>query len=114
QGTGPGGSILLGGKQFFQLRVLSGPAVFIRVESVRQAAPADVLGQDFLFFRGSAAPLRLDGLQGTDGLNVAGKLLLWPAFAQMLVGDAEVSGRWGRNFRLRQLNMESFDHHIVG
>ena len=32
----------------------------------------------------------------------------------MLVGDVEVSGRWGRNFRLRLVNMEPFDHHIVG
>ena len=32
----------------------------------------------------------------------------------MLVDDAEVSGLWGRNFRLRLVNMEPFDRDIIG
>src|SRR5699024_10154559 len=103
---GPGGGVLVLREQPFQLLVLSGPAVFVRVKGIRQPAPANVLGQDFLFFRGSVPVLIFQGLQSADGLDVAGKLLLGPALAQMLVSDSKVLGRWGRNFRLRLVNME--------
>ena len=114
QGAGPGGGILVLGKQTFQFLIFFGPAVLVRVKGIRQPAPTDVLGQDFLFFRGSVPVLIFQGLQSADGLDIASKLLFGPALAQMLVGDAEVSGRWGRNFRLRLVNMEPFDRDIIG
>src|SRR5699024_123834 len=113
QGAGPGGGVLVLREQTFQLLILFGPTALVRVEGICQPTPADVLGQDFLCLRRGAASLCLDGLQGADGLDVAGKLLLGAALTRMLVGNAEVSGRWYRNFRLLRLNMEPFDLHIV-
>ena len=118
QGAGPGGSIFLRGQQFFQLRVFLGPAVLVRVKGVGKAAPANVLGQNFLFFRGSVPVFRLQSLQGADGLHIAGKLLLGAAFAQMIVGDAEVPGGRRGRFLFGRLNgwldVEFFDHYIIG
>ena len=35
----------------FQLRIFPGPAIFVWIESIRKAAPADILRKDFLFLR---------------------------------------------------------------
>src|SRR5699024_11531655 len=43
QGTGPGGGILVLGKQTFQFLIFFGPAVLVRVKGIRQPASTDVL-----------------------------------------------------------------------
>ena len=43
QGAGTGSGIFILRKQSFQLGVLRGPAVLVRVKDIRQASPADIL-----------------------------------------------------------------------
>ena len=59
-------------------------------ESIRKAAPANVLRKDFLLLRGSVSLFRFQGKQRFDGSNVPGELLLRTAFAQMVIRDTEI------------------------
>ena len=93
QGTGTGSSILILGKQSFQFGVLFCPTIFAGVKGIRQTAPTHILGKHLLFLGGGTTMLLFQLEQGADGFNVPGIFLLCAALAQMVVCDAEVSGR---------------------
>ena len=86
----PGRVVLLRRQGLLQLRVFFGPVLLVRVKGIRQSAPAHIAGQDLLFLRCGPAPFCLDSLQGTDGVQVAAKLLLGSALAQVVIRDAEI------------------------
>ena len=108
QGGGPRGGVFLRGQERLQLFVLIRPRGLAVVKSVGKAAPADVAGKDFLFLRRGVSSLGLNGLKGTDGLDVGMELGFRAASAQAIVGDAEVFGGgllrrlWGRRFQNRR------------
>ena len=93
QGAGTGSSVLILGKQPFQLCVFLCPTIFAGVKGIRQTAPAHILGKHLLFLGGGTPVFLFQLEQGADGFNVPGILLLCAALAQMVVRDAEVSGR---------------------
>ena len=93
QGAGTGSSVLILGKQPFQFGVFLCPTVFAGVKGICQTAPAHILGKHLLFLGGGTPVLLFQLEQGADGFNVPGILLLCAALAQMVVRDAEVSGR---------------------
>ena len=115
EGGGPGRFIFLRGQQFFQFCVLCGPCGFVRVKGVRHAAPAHILREDMLFFRGGIAIFLLDLLQCGDCFDIAPEFFLWPAFPKVIAQDAEVlrRTRFGRR-RFRPVNVQSFHHHVIG
>ena len=86
----PGRVVLLRGQGLLQLHVFFGPVLLGRIKGIRQSAPAHIAGQDVLFLRRGPALLCLNSLQGTDGVQVAAKLLLGSALAQVVVRDAEI------------------------
>ena len=101
QGAGTGSSILILGEQPFQFGVLFCPAVLVGVKSICKTAPAHILGKHLLFFRGGPPVLPFQLEQSADGFNVPGIFLLCAALAQMVVRDAEVSGRLRRRFGIQ-------------
>jgi len=98
QGAGTGSSVLVLGKQPFQFGVLFCPSVLVGVKSIRQTAPAHILGKHLLFLGGGTPVLLFQLEQGADGFNVPGILLLCAALAQMIIRDVEVSSRLRRWF----------------
>ena len=74
----------------FQLRILPGPAIFIGIESIRKAAPTDILGKSSLLLRCGVPVFRFKGKQRFDGSDVTGKFLLRPTFPEMVIRDTEV------------------------
>ena len=115
EGGGPGRSVFLRGQQLFQFGILRTPCRFVRVKDVRQTAPAHILREQMLFFRGSIAVLLFDLLQRGNRLDVAPELFLRSAGPQIIVQDAEVFRRmrlWRHGFRL--VYVQPFHHHIIG
>ena len=101
QGAGTGGGVFVLGKQPFQLRIFLRPTIFAGVKSIRQTAPAYILGKHLLFLGGGTTMLLFQFEQGADGFNVPGILLLCAALAQMVVCDAEVPSRLRRRFSIQ-------------
>ena len=92
QDRATGSGIFFLGEQPFQFRVLVCPIALVRVKSVWQTAPADILRKHFLFLGGGSTVLLFQLKQGADSCNVPGVLLLCAALTQMLVRNAEISG----------------------
>ena len=92
EGRGASSRVFLRGQQFLQLRILSGPRGFVRVESLCHAAPAHIAGQHFLLLRRGLAGGFLQVFQQFDRRHIGLVLGLGAALAQMVVGDAEVFG----------------------
>ena len=115
EGGGAGCRVFLRGQQFLQLRILSGPRGFVRVEGVRQPAPAHILRENMLFFRGGIAIFLLDLLQCGDCFDIAPEFFLWPAFPQVIVQNTEILRRTRfRRRRFRLVNVQPLHHHIIG
>ena len=77
----------------FQFGIFVAPFLPSGIERFRDPAPADVAGQGFLFLRRRVSVLRFDGFQGMNRVHVHTEFRLRPAFAEVLVRDAEVFGR---------------------
>ena len=97
EGGRPRRCVLVLGQQGLELPVL---AVAL-VETVRKPAPAHVLGQDFLFLRGSEAVLGLQLFQQPDGPGIAVELLAGGSCAQGVVMDVIVVPLLRRDFRVQ-------------
>ena len=82
--------IILLREKGFQLRILPGPAIFVGIESIRKAAPTDILGKSSLLLRCGIPVFRFKGKQRFDGSDVTGKFLLRPTFPEMVIRDTEV------------------------
>ena len=95
----------------FELLIFLLPARVFGVKCLRQTAPADVSGEDFLLVRARLPALRFNLLERLDGGNVERILRLCAAFAQMVIRDAEVLrfvrlGFFALRFLPRQVNNE--------
>ena len=96
QGAGTGSSVLILGKQPFQLCIFLCPTIFAGVKGIRQTAPAHILRKHLLLLGGGTPVLLFQLEQGTDGFDVPGVLLFCSALTQMIVRDVEVPGRLRR------------------
>ena len=99
QGGCPGGPILRICQQLLQLGVFPAPLGFGFVEGVRQAAPAHILRQDFLLLRRRQTVFGFDLFQRPDRRDVPLVFLFGPAFAQVIVRDAEVEPLFRYRYR---------------
>ena len=79
-----------GGKQALQCLPPLRPCVVALVKNLWNAAPAHVLGKNFLLRRACRTILRFQQPQRADGLDVAVGLDVLAAFAKMVVEDAIV------------------------
>ena len=61
------------------------------IEAVSQTAPANILGQDFLFFRGGEPLFAFQPFQKPDGFHIGGISLTGSTHTQIIVMDAEVA-----------------------
>ena len=113
---GTGGFVFLRGQQFLQLGVFFRPLGVILVKHPGNAAPANIAGENLLFFRRGKAALRLDLLQGTDSRHIVLIFRFFAANTQVIIGDLEVmafparlAGSWrrGRN-HLPTVNLHLF------
>ena len=91
-------SIFILGQQIFQSGVLLRPISLIRVKGICQTAPADIVRQNFLFFRSSVSVLALQQEQGLDGFHISCELLLRSTFTDVVIRDVEVHRRNRRDF----------------
>ena len=91
-------SIFVIGQQIFQSGVLLRPISLIRVKGICQTAPADIVRQNFLFFRSSVSVLALQQEQGLDGFHISCELLLRSTFTDVVIRDVEVHRRNRRDF----------------
>ena len=82
--------IFLVRQKAFELLIFLLPACIFGIKCLRQTAPADVSGEDFLLVRARLPALRFNLLERLDGGNVERILRLCAAFAQMVIRDAEV------------------------
>ena len=90
EGRASGGGIFLRGQQLFQLGILGSPCQFLWVKSIRNTAPAHIAGKNLLLFGACLLSGRFQLFQQTNGINICLELGFWTAFAQMLIGNAEV------------------------
>ena len=74
------------------------------IKGIGKTAPARILCQDLMFFRGGKAILRFYGLQNLDRGNVLLELGFFTAHADLIVGDAVVVLFVGRYFGMRIIN----------
>ena len=91
QGGGAGGLVFLRRQRVFQFRVLFRPFVVTLVERLRQSAPADVTGENFLFLRRRQTFFRLDLFQSTDRRHIVLKFRLLTARAKILIRDVKIA-----------------------
>ena len=90
EGGTSGGSIFFRGQQLFQLGIFRSPCGLLRVKGVGQTAPAHILGKNFLLLRRCLFSGFLQIFQQLDCRDIGLKLGFRTAFAQMLIGNAEV------------------------
>ena len=106
-------------QQAFELTIFFRPLRVIPVKGLRDAAPADVSGEDFLLVRARLPALRFNLLERLDGGNVERILRLCAAFAQMVIRDAEVLrfvrlGFFALRFLPRQVDNEVVQPNLSG
>ena len=82
--------IFLVRQKAFELLIFLLPSCIFGIKCLRQTAPADVSGEDFLLVRARLPALRFNLLERLDGGNVERILRLCAAFAQMVIRDAEI------------------------
>ena len=90
EGGASGGGIFLRGQQLFQLGILGSPCRFFRVKGIGKATPAHITGKNLLLFGACLLSGSFQLFQQTNGINICLELGFWTAFAQMLIGNAEV------------------------
>ena len=90
QSRSPGCGIFFFRKSCFQLLIFACPGSFLCVKGICQSAPADIIGQCFLFLWCRVPVLVFQGFQRIDGIHVGTEFLLWTAFAEVKAVDAIV------------------------
>ena len=93
QGGSAGGGVFLRCQGRFQFFVFAAPVRLAWVKGIGQAAPAHILGQRLLFFRGGGSILRFQQFQNINGGHVVAELGFRAAFAQVIVRDVEILWR---------------------
>ena len=77
-------------KSCFQFLIFACPGSFLCVKGICQPAPADIIGQCFLFLRCRIPVLVFQGFQRVDGIHVGTEFLLGAAFTKVKAVDAIV------------------------
>ena len=77
-------------KSCFQLLIFACPGSFLCIKGICQSAPADIIGQRFLFLRCRIPVLVFQGFQRIDGIHVGTEFLFRTAFAEVKAVDAVV------------------------
>ena len=95
-------------KSCFQLLIFACPSSFLCVKGICQPAPADIIGQCFLFLRCRIPVLIFQGFQRIDGIHVGTEFLLWTAFAEVKAVYAIVFCMSTLRFCLRDSQMLFF------
>ena len=109
QDGGAGSRIFLRRKSSVQLLKFIRPVCFCLVKGIRKPTPSNITGEDFLFLRRGASSIKFDLFQRVDCVHVCAELGFGSSFAQMVVGDPEVSGR-----RFRFVKTQPFHNDVVG
>ena len=78
-----------------QAGILFRPSDIVRVKCLREASPAYIPRQYFLFFRQGVPVFFFEPHEELNGFDIACKFLLWTAFSEMVIGDAKVHCRHG-------------------
>ena len=86
------GGVFLRRQQFFQLRVLAVPVVFIRVKGIGKTAPAEIPGQNILLGLCGRCAALLDLLECPNCVQIGNKLGLCPCGNLRLIGCKVVGG----------------------
>lgn len=90
-----GGGIFLWRQQLTQFSKLRCPILFAFIESIRQTAPANIAGENFLLFRAGLQPFCFQMLQEPDGVDIRLILCFCAASAQIIICDAKFwAFRW--------------------
>ena len=90
QSRSPGCGIFFFRKSCFQLLIFACPGSFLCVKGICQPAPADIIGQRFLFLRCRIPVLIFQSFQRVDGIHVGTEFLFRTAFAEVKAVDAIV------------------------
>ena len=77
-------------KSCFQLLIFACPGSFLCIKGICQSAPADIIGQRFLFLWCRIPMLVFQGFQHIDGIHVGTEFLFGTAFAKMKAVDTIV------------------------
>ena len=91
-----------------ELCVLVRPRGVFCVECLWQTAPADIAGEDFLFFRGGKTIFILNPFECLNGGKVRLEFCLCATLAQMLVCDAVHMALRTGDFRVQQERRQLF------
>ena len=117
QGSRFGGFVFLRGEQGVKLGKFVRPLLVVLIKCLRQAAPPDIPGKNFLFLRGGKPTgtrlvvIRFDFLQGADGGDIVFELGFGPTLTQMVIGDPEVMPFAGGDFRVQHKGRNLFPAH---
>ena len=95
-------------KSRFQLLIFACPGSFLCIKGICQSAPADIIGQRFLFLRCRIPVLVFQGFQRIDGIHVGTEFLFRTAFAEVKAVDAVVFYMSALRFCLRDSQMLFF------
>ena len=90
EGRASGGSIFFWGQQLFQLGIFRSPCGLLRVKGVGQTAPAHISRKNLLLFGACLLSGNFQLFQQTNRIDICLELGFRTAFAQMLIGNAEV------------------------
>ena len=101
QSRSPGCGIFFFRKSCFQLLIFACPGSFLCVKGICQPAPADIIGQRFLFLRCRIPVLIFQSFQRVDGIHVGTEFLFRTAFAEVKAVDAIVFCMSALRFCLR-------------
>ena len=82
--------VFFGRKGRIEFRKLILPVVLCLVKGICKTTPTDVFRKDFLFFLCGLSAVKLQFFQKVDSIHVHAELCFCTAFAQVVVGDAEV------------------------
>ena len=95
-------------KSCFQLLIFACPGSFLCIKGICQSAPADIIGQRFLFLRCRIPVLVFQGFQRIDGIHVGTEFLFRTAFTEVKAVDAVVFYMSALRFCLRDSQMLFF------
>ena len=90
QSRSSGCGILFFRKSCFQFLKFTCPGSFLCIKGICQPAPADIIGQRFLFLRCRIPVLIFQGFQRVDGIHVGTEFLFRTAFTEVKAVDAIV------------------------
>ena len=85
-----GGGVFVLSQRFHKFLMLARPGTVVLVKSLRQTAPADIVGERFLFFGSCKSVLRFKGFQQLNSRHISSKFGFLTALAKMFVGNGEI------------------------